>query len=77
MQLSLDKGKIGCQYIVRSVQNDLVASRLMAMGVRAGANISIIRKTWLSRAICIKTEGLVIALRQNEATAINVENLSK
>lgn len=77
MQLTLDKGKIGCQYNIRSVQSDVVASKLMAMGVRAGATLRILRKTWLGRAICIKSEGIVIALRHNEASVIIVEILSK
>lgn len=76
MQLTLDKGQIGAQYNLQSIQNDVVASKLMAMGVRAGASISILRRTWPGKAICIKTEGIVLALRKSEAAVIIVENLS-
>lgn len=75
MQLTLDKGKIGAQYYIRSVQNEVVASKLMAMGIRVDEAISILRKTWPGRAICIKTGGVVMALRKSEASVILVESM--
>lgn len=73
MQQTLDTGRVGIQFIILSVENDVVASKLIAMGIRVGATLSVLRRTFLSGAICIKCEGIVIALRKNEASFILVE----
>lgn len=73
MQQTLESGKIGSTFIIQSIKDDWVASKLMTMGIRVGGTISILRKTWLGKAVCVKSEGIVIALRVNEASSIVVE----
>ena len=64
---TLRKGNKGT---VTRIADELIAGRMMAMGVLIGSEITMIRKAPFGGAFYVKVDNLLIALRKTEANSI-------
>ncbi len=72
---SLDMAAIGDQCIVLEISQEYseLRSRLYALGIIPGANLSILRLAPLGDPMQVKVGGSYISIRKSEAALITVE----
>ncbi|MDQ3141425.1 MAG: ferrous iron transport protein A [Bacteroidota bacterium] len=59
-------------YSIRSIQDELLASRLLPMGIRPGQTMHILKKLPFRGAYLVEIDGLKIALRRQELDKIEL-----
>jgi len=68
---SLDQMKVSEHGIVAAITDDRIGSKLMAMGIRPGSHITILRKAPLGSGFYVKVNSKhFIAIRKQEAACI-------
>ena len=64
---------IGKEYIVKSIDNDKLAQKLLEMGCTPGENIIVERKAPFDDPIAIVVSGFMLSIRKEDAEQIIVK----
>ncbi len=70
MPLTLNDLKPGSAGKIKGFADDLLANRMLSMGLLPGKTIEVIRYAPLGKGFYVKCNGIYIALRKQEATCI-------
>jgi ferrous iron transport protein A len=62
--------------ILRFLEEHL-EKKLLSMGIMPGSSVEVLRKAPFGGAFYVKIDGLILALRNNEASSIEVKNGEK
>lgn len=62
--------EVGGSGVVSHYKDELLAGKLMAMGILPGSRVQLIRKAPIGGGCYVKVDNLLIALRQSEAANI-------
>ena len=72
--MKLSELSVGCSAVVKKIYiNSKIASRLKALNIFEGGNVTVLRKAPFGGGLMLKADGVRVALRFSIASQIEIE----
>lgn len=71
--MTVDELRTGEKSLIHQFSDPQIEAKLLAMGVLPGRPLELVRRSMLGHTLYIKVDGLLIALRKEEAQCVQLK----